>query len=115
MTKDMGAGQAALSSGSPGPVQDEHQYWALVRRRIETQKHYPRRALMRGLEGTVQIRFTLNQDGTLAELSVRNGSSHPSLDDAALSAVRAAAPFPPLPESVAANRPLELNIDFIPR
>ena len=56
---------------------------------------YPADARRRGWTGRVVLAFTLEADGRLRDLEVRSGSGIPLLDEAALEAVRRAAPFSP--------------------
>jgi protein TonB len=73
----------------------------IVSRKIERSKRYPRWAMDTGLEGRVVIRFTILQDGTLCEeILLVSSSGTEILDNAAISAVRNAAPFPTLPEEL---------------
>jgi len=63
-----------------------------------------------GTKGKVVIRFGIQQDGTLsAEPVVEVSSGNKPLDDAAVSAIRASAPFEPLPKSF---KNLELALSF---
>lgn len=65
---------------------------------ITQQKRYPRAARKLGLEGRVIVVVTIDKQGALAEPPrVHTSSGHEILDEDALRAVRAAAPFPPLP------------------
>ncbi|WP_116141064.1 TonB family protein [Trinickia diaoshuihuensis] len=60
-------------------------------------EHYPRIARFKHLEGRVGYRLTLAPDGTLLRCELRS-SGDDTLDTAANDAIRAAAPFPRLPE-----------------
>jgi protein TonB len=59
--------------------------------------HYPRAAKMRHLEGRIAYTLTLSPEGKLLKLDLKS-SGESELDDAAEEAIRAAAPFPHLPE-----------------
>ncbi len=72
-------------------------YRARIRALIAAQQYYPIRARRRQLEGTVTVGFTLTRAGRLEDLAVVRSSGHPSLDRAALNAVRKVAGFPPFP------------------
>jgi periplasmic protein TonB len=54
--------------------------------------------------GVTEVRFTIARDGTLGDLSVSSSSGWVPLDNAALNAIRGAAPLPPLPASFPAQR-----------
>lgn len=47
----------------------------------------------------VEITVSIGKNGNLLNLSIRNSSAHPPLDQAALTAVRMSAPFPELPDN----------------
>ncbi len=72
-------------------------YAAMIRAKIERAKRYPLPAREMGLEGTVKLRFTLSGQGKLLRAEVLKSSGIKMLDQAALKAVRSAAPFPPAP------------------
>jgi protein TonB len=71
---------------------------------------YPSLARRRGWEGVVRLSFTLFADGTLAGLAVVASSGHDLLDQAALAAVRAAAPFPAPGVDVRVTLPLQFRL-----
>jgi TonB family protein len=73
-------------------------YLAAIRKRIERFQRYPRFARENGVEGTTTVRFILRNDGHLEELAVSSSSGSKTLDDAALAAIRDAAPFAPFPK-----------------
>ncbi len=78
----------------------EDGYRARIRQAIDAHKHYPRMARRLGLEGRVVVSFTVKADGRLAETRVIESSGSEILDEAALEAVRQAAPFPPFPAGI---------------
>jgi protein TonB len=49
---------------------------------------YPERALRHGEQGRVMLRVSVSADGTPIEVELAETSGHPSLDTAALAAVR---------------------------
>lgn len=73
-------------------------YLQLVRTRIEESRRYPLLARKLGQEGRVLLRFVVTADGGLQEVELGESCGTRSLDEAALAAVRAAAPFPAPPE-----------------
>jgi protein TonB len=83
-------------------------YLSEVRRRISREKRYPRSARRRGIEGTVQLRFAIARDGTIAGLRAEGTDV---LSDAAVEAVRAAAPFRPLPEAL--GHAIRVNVPLV--
>jgi TonB family protein len=80
---------------------DEFKYitynrWLKVR--VESVLKYPELAALTGLQGTLFIQFDIMKDGTLGSLELLKSSGYKILDDEALRAIRASAPFQPLPE-----------------
>ncbi|MFW8600976.1 energy transducer TonB [Desulfobacterota bacterium M19] len=89
------------------------EYLRLVRTRIERHKKYPGRARIRWLQGEVTIRLCLTPAGKTQNLAVSKSSGREILDQAALQAVRDAAPFPRPPEKIFKGKiTLELKIIF---
>lgn len=66
----------------------------LVRQHLEAFKFYPGSARRRGIEGHVDVAFTLAQNGTATDVAVLQGSGHSVLDQAAMETVYRAQPFP---------------------
>ena len=89
-TEDAGpvAAPAAAIEARPADI-------ASVRAALARTFVYPAEARRRGWTGRVVLAFTLEADGRLRDLEVRSGSGVPLLDEAALEAVRRAAPFSP--------------------
>ncbi len=73
-------------------------YLLLIRRKIEQRWSYPPQAVSAKKEETTVIRFTIDASGVLKGVRVMNGSGSPVLDEGTLAAVRAAAPYAPLPK-----------------
>ncbi|MDM7321917.1 MAG: energy transducer TonB [Gammaproteobacteria bacterium] len=91
-------------SSPPVPVQPtpnadlENAYRARIRAAVDAHKHYPPLARRMGQEGQVKLAFTVDAEGRLLDVTIITSSGSASLDEAALQAVRDAAPFPPFPE-----------------
>ena len=66
--------------------------------KVESVLRYPELAAQSGLQGTLYIKFDIGRDGSLSGLELLKSSGYRILDDEALRAIRAAAPFQPLPE-----------------
>lgn len=84
-----------------------------IREKIKRSQRYPQsvRNLADGSEA--QVQFTIRRDGSLIDAKVVASSGSKSLDAAALSAVRDAAPFPSFPEGQeGATLRLEIPIAF---
>ncbi|MDQ6986821.1 MAG: TonB family protein, partial [Mariprofundaceae bacterium] len=95
----------AEKTAPPSAVHDQHADAVLsddnsernklsVRKRLERYKHYPASARRRGIEGAVDVSFRLNADGRAEQMQLVSGSGYSILDNAALSTVRRAEPFP---------------------
>lgn len=86
----------------------------LVSQRIEKAKRYPSWALNAGVHGRVVVRFTILQDGTLEQgLQMVESSGNEILDNAAITAIKTAAPFPAIPPSLEREKlQIELPMDF---
>lgn len=65
-----------------------------VRQRLEHFKYYPASARRHGIEGAVDVSFRLNAEGRAEDMQLVSGSGYGILDDAAMSTVRRAEPFP---------------------
>lgn len=74
-------------------------YLLNMKRRIEFYWEYPEVAARSGWQGTLRIDFTINKDGTVSDINVVKSSNYPVLDDAAVTAIRLANPFPPFPDN----------------
>jgi protein TonB len=70
-------------------------YNALVFGHLQRFKRYPRG--LRGVEGTVMLRFVLDRTGRVIESVVTKSSGNRALDQEALESLQRASPFPPFP------------------
>lgn len=61
---------------------------------------YPRTALRNNLQGTVRIMVSLKRNGKLHDVRLLEKSEHDALNRAAVSAVKAANPFPAVPDNI---------------
>lgn len=73
-------------------------YLLNLKRRIEFFWDYPPSSIRKGEQGKLRINFTISNDGELESVEVVKSSNYPPLDDAAVTAIRLAAPFNPFPE-----------------
>lgn len=73
---------------------------------------YPYAAARDGQSGRLFVRFTILKDGILEEVTLIKSSGYPMLDDAALSAVRLAAPFYPFPKGFGSLEKITINASF---
>ncbi|PIQ98810.1 MAG: hypothetical protein COV66_12960 [Nitrospinae bacterium CG11_big_fil_rev_8_21_14_0_20_45_15] len=90
------------ASGSQGDSVDlgqlKGEFTRQVRNRIANNQDYPPIARKRLYEGQPVVAFTLAKNGAIIDLSLHESSSYSLLDSAALSAVRKATPYPPIPD-----------------
>jgi protein TonB len=77
-------------------VKENYNY---VQRRILQELIYPSKARRTGIQGVVEVIFTINANGGAGDISVRRSSGKEILDDEAVRAVKSASPFrrPPAP------------------
>ncbi|MCX5849272.1 MAG: TonB family protein [Deltaproteobacteria bacterium] len=73
-------------------------YLAKIKNKIIHIWKYPQKAYERNEEGNVVVKMSVDADGNLAGATLISSSGYAQLDDGAVSVVRAAAPFEPLPE-----------------
>ncbi len=72
-------------------------YFTRIKQNIEQQWEYPEVALRYGLQGRLMLEFTIGGNGQLENLRMIRSSGSQVLDQEALRAIKAAAPFPPIP------------------
>jgi protein TonB len=75
-------------------------YTKIVQQWIEAQWEYPDLAKQHGLQGRVVVQFTIRQNGEVTLLELVRSSGSALLDEEAVRAIRAAAPFRPFPRSI---------------
>jgi protein TonB len=64
-----------------------------VQRRILQELIYPSKARKTGVQGVVEVVFTININGSASDIEVRKSSGKPILDEEALRAVQSASPY----------------------
>lgn len=82
-------------------------YFTKIKQSIEGQWEYPEMALRYGLQGRLALEFTIGANGQLEYLRVVRTSGSELLDQEAVRAIRAAAPFPPIPTWI---KPIPLSV-----
>ncbi len=81
--------------------------------KVESVLSYPELAAVSGYQGTLYIKFVILKNGSLGDVEVLQSSGYKILDDEALRAIRAAAPFQPLPDSWGMDRyPIRAAVIF---
>lgn len=86
-------------------------YLASVKRDIELVWEYPPPALSQGIQGRLIVEFRIKKNGTLMGAQLVRSSGYPILDDEAIRAVQAAAPFHPIPRWIGKER-LAISASF---
>jgi TonB family protein len=79
-------------------------YAKIIRARLLQNWDYPAAARENLIEGKLLVLFTLTREGRLAAFRILEPSGARVLDEEALRTIRAAAPFPPFPASLALAR-----------
>ena len=69
-------------------------YTKSVMEQVSNKVEYPKMAKMRHQEGAAIVSISMGANGTPTNATIEKSSGCQSLDDAALNAVKAAAPFP---------------------
>ena len=87
-------------------------YLTLIKQAIEVEWSYPPVALQYGLQGVLLVEFTILGNGQVDEVRILRSSGYIVLDKEATRALRAAAPFPPIPPRVGKN-PLPIVATFV--
>ena len=83
-----------LGAGSGSGLEGSDPILAEIRARIERAKRYPLLAQKMKMEGKALVHFQIDPSGRPFEISLKQSSHHPLLDDEALATVRRATPFP---------------------
>jgi protein TonB len=81
---------AAASQAAEAPAT----YTRTVMEQVSSKVEYPKMAKMRHQEGAAIVAIAMGANGTPTSATIEKSSGFQSLDDAALNAVKAAAPFP---------------------
>jgi periplasmic protein TonB len=110
----VGGGRGGVE-GEPIPLDTPEpryqDYFNKIRERIKAKWTYPRQAGERGIEGELLIEFHIAKDGRLEFIALRNSSGVAILDDYAMTAVKLAQPFPPVPDEIS-KQTLAINGQF---
>jgi len=87
-------------------------YLLHLKRKIQAVWVYPQSAARQGLGGVLSVEFSIARSGELLYVSLLDSSGNNILDDAAMKAVKTAAPYYPFPERMRAKR-LRIRANFI--
>ncbi len=78
-------------------------YHSMLLRHTYDFLEYPQRALERNQEGSIRIRVTIDPSGRVRDIQTVQASRFNDLNKAALSAIKAASPYPKVPPALAKN------------
>jgi protein TonB len=76
-------------------------------------KGYPDQARRRGIQGTCQVRFNLDRQGTVLSVELAKSSGNVALDRATLTMIKRASPVPAPPTELLSNGQVEIVAPFI--
>lgn len=79
-------------------------YAKAIKERIQKNWQYPLEARKKGLEGRLMLLFSLERNGDLSRVEIKEKSGHDILDEEATRAIFASAPFPPFPDQIKVGR-----------
>ena len=79
------------------------QYLEAVRRKVDPLWEFPRELAVRMEQGDVLVGFTIRKDGRVTDVRVLKASGFDKFDKNVLAAIKKAAPFAPLPETLGAE------------
>ena len=80
-------------------------YIAMIQRRIDesSKNEYPKGSQKSGRQGVLKVQFTILKNGQLGNVRLVTKTDYPELNQAAMAAVKGAAPFTGIPDSIMAQ------------
>ena len=88
-------------------------YQKAVKEKIEDCRRYPYWARKQGFEGIVHLKFIILSTGAVKDIKIINSSGFNILDKEAISTIKRASPFPPIPSELNIfSFPMEISIVF---
>lgn len=106
-----GRGNAPVSLNTKDPAYVS--YFNRIKQAIEVNWEYPELAKRYGLQGKLAVEFTVGSDGQLEQLRIVRSSGSQLLDDEAIRAIRAAAPFPRIPSWIKGSPlPISASMEY---
>lgn len=88
-------------------------YYDICLKQIEKNKRYPQKAIIRQIEGDVDVNIVLNENGKLIRANILKSSGWDMLDEEAIECVKRASPFPKPPKELLLNSRLSLTFTII--
>lgn len=88
-------------------------YFAMIAAHLNRKKSYPTEAKKARQQGVVTVRFTVDRNGDVSDISIKRSSGHELLDSATLDLLRRVAPLPKMPSSMSRDSvTISLPIDY---
>ncbi len=106
---DMKTAAFVTNGASAGKATPADLWDARVVARIELMKRYPALAMRQSQEDDVGVLLTLDRGGRLLDAQLQSSRGFELLNDAALDAVRRAAPFPKAPSDISGD-PIRVSV-----
>lgn len=100
-------------SGCSSTVEQEKTLSAGLVAHLNKFKTYPIASQLAGVEGTTQLRFTIDSDGNVVSYELVQSSGNVDLDAATLELIRRAQPLPKPPADLMKDGPITIIAPFI--
>jgi TonB family protein len=111
--REPGLNGEAEKHGSPDAEKEMLTYLDMIKQKIQQARKYPADARQKGIEGKVEIIFTVLKQGGLKNVEIIRTSGNESLDEEAVATVKRASPFPAMPADFAGPEiTRQVNIKF---
>ena len=101
---------AAATANGAGRSVSPAKWQSRLMSHLERRKRYPSASRSNREEGTVYVRFRIDDSGNVLSVSLSRSSGYPTLDSAVLDMVRAASPVPAPPAGV--NKTITAPVRF---
>lgn len=112
-TTTANAAPSNSAGNSPKAKKERANYYAMVSAHLNQRKKYPTEARKAREQGVVKVRFTVDRNGNISNVSITGSSGHAVLDQATLALMQRVAPLPRMPESMAQDQvTISLPIDY---
>ena len=108
-----GIGTSVSPGSDPRARRAEVDYFSLISAHLNRRKTYPTDAKKARQEGVVTVRFTVDRNGNVSNVSIRRSSGHDILDAATLQLLQRVAPLPRMPATMQRDTvTVSLPIDY---
>lgn len=108
-----GTGTSIVPGTDPRAKRAEVDYFSLISAHLNRRKTYPTDAKKARQEGVVTVRFTVDRNGGVSNVSIRRSSGHDILDAATLQLLQRVAPLPRMPAAMQRDTvTVSLPIDY---